>query len=394
MSHNLLGKNGVIVDPDNVIVSLAGCRDYERTRVREAVAGALELCGGAESIVAPGRTVFIKANNVIAAEPDSGVVTHPEVVRAVVEEFRGVAGRIIVGDCPGGPFTQAMLKRVYARTGLARVAQETGCELAIDTGTIEVNLPSGKMVKRVTLSRAMVEAGALISVSKFKTHRFMNVTGPVKNLFGAVPGLTKFVYHSRFEDERDFADLVLDVHLAARPAFHLADAVEVMQGEGARNGVRRQMGLIAASANALALESLVLRTAGLETADSRPLAAAVARGVCPPGAGWFEVAGENPETFTLDDFQLPERNFFSERLPARLTGRVTRKFLPLPGARPDTCTGCGTCVDICPRGAMSIERGVARADPRACIRCFCCQELCEQGAIVPVTPRLGRLFRL
>lgn len=365
-------------------VSLAGCRGYGRDEVRRAVASVMTPGGGAGVAGSPGDTVFVKANNVIAADPDSGVVTHPEVVRAVIEELKGWAGRILVGDSPGGPFTPAMLKRVFGRTGLADVARETGVELSLDTSTVEVPLPEGRMVKRLTLCRSMVEADSLVSVSKFKSHRYMNVTGPVKNLYGAVPGMTKFVYHSRFEDERDFAELVVDVHLASRPSFHVVDAVEVMQGEGARNGVRRPMSVIAASENAFALESLLLDIAGLEPGDSRPLAAAIARGLCPREPGWFDVTGDEPARFALSDFELPARNFFSERMTARLTGRLTRRFLPVPGARPDVCTGCGECVRICPRDAMSVRGGVAHADPRSCIRCFCCQELCERGAIVPV----------
>lgn len=377
---------------EEAVVSLVGCGDYRPERIRRAVGRALELCGGVRSIISPGDTVFIKANNVIAADPDSGVVTHPAVVRAVVEEFRVVAGRVIIGDCPGGPFTPALLKRVYNRTGLARVASETGAELALDTAVVDVGFEAGKMMKRFTFCRSMVEADSLVSVSKFKSHRFMNVTGPVKNLFGVVPGMTKFVYHSRFQEAREFADLVVDVHLAARPAFHLADAVEVMQGEGARNGVRRPMGVVAAGRNAFALESLLLDVAGLNPRDSGPLLAAIERGLCPPEPGWFNVAGDDRDPFRLDDFVLPARNFFSERVPARIAGRFSRRFSPLPRPSEKECVACGACVEICPRGAVSIGGGVARVNGRKCIRCFCCQELCEHGAVSTVTPRLGRML--
>jgi uncharacterized protein (DUF362 family) len=371
-------------------VSLAECRDYSRESVRKAVRNVLELLGGAESIARPGESVFLKANNVIAAAPDTAVVTHPEVMRALVEEFQRVTDRVAVGDCPGGPFTRAMLKRVYGKTGLAAVAEETGAELALDTGTVDVSFPDGKIIKRLTLCKSMTEADHLISVSKFKTHRYMNVTGPVKNLFGAVPGTTKFNYHSRFEDERDFANLVVDIHLASRPVFHVVDAVEVMQGEGARSGSKRNLGFIAAGRNAFALETLVLQLAGLELEESRPLKAAIDRGVCPAETSWFEVLGDDRSKLTIDDFQLPSRNFFSERNLAFLTERVSRHFTPRPHPVPDLCTGCGRCAEICPRKAITVQKEHPRVDLKRCIRCFCCEELCEYGAIHVKKPLFAR----
>lgn len=349
------------------------------------------MLGGPDAIASPGDSVFLKANNVIAAAPDTAVITHPEVMRAAVEEFQRVTDRVIIGDCPGGPFTRAMLKRVYGRTGLARVAEEAGAELAMDTRTVEVSFPEGKVMKRFTLSKSMMEADHLVSISKFKTHRLMNVTGPVKNLFGTVPGMNKFSYHSRFDDERDFADLVVDIHLASGPAFHIVDAVEVMQGEGARSGSRRKMGFVAASGNAFALETLVLELAGLEPGDSRPLQAAIERGACPGAPGWYEVLGDDPRELGIDDFRLPSRNFFSERVPALLIERLGRRFSARPEPLPDACTGCGRCAEICPRDAIIIKKGLADVDSKKCIRCFCCEELCEYGAIRIKVPLINRL---
>ena len=371
---------------DREQVSLVECRDYNRDSMREAVGTALELLGGASGIAAPGESVFLKANNVIAAAPDTAVVTHPEVMRALTEEFQQVTDRVTVGDCPGGPFTRAMLRRVYGKTGLATVAEETGAALAMDTDAVEVPFPGGKIMKRLTLCRSMIQADRLVSVSKFKSHRYMNVTGPVKNLYGTVPGTTKFNYHSRFEEESDFANLVVDIHLASRPAFHVVDAVEVMHGEGARSGSKRNLGFIGAARNAFALETLVLELAGLKPEDSRPLKAAIDRGGCPGEGGWFDVLGDDRVKLSINDFKLPSRNFFSERMPARLTGRLSRRFSARPDPQPDVCTGCGRCADFCPREAITVKKGVARVDLKSCIRCFCCEELCENGAVRIKTP--------
>lgn len=374
-------------------VSLAKCESYEQGAVSECVGRALDLLGGVESIARAGESVFIKVNAVIAAAPDSGVVTNPAVVKAVVQEFQKVTDRVVIGDSPGGPFNQTLLKRVYEKTGLARVARETGAELSFDTSTIEVPFPQGKSIKRLTLCRAMVEADHLVSVSKFKTHRYLNVTGPIKNLYGAVPGTTKFVYHSRFDDEREFADLIVDVHLACRPAFHVLDAVEAIEGDGSRRGTLKKMRAIAASRNAFALESLVMELAGLQPADNKVLEAAIARGLCPAGTGWLSVEGGDPAEMTLSDFLLPSVNLFSERIPARISERLSRFVSVTPKPVEGECTLCGKCAEVCPRSAITMGPVVARVDLKKCIRCFCCDELCEHQAIGIRKPLLVRLRR-
>lgn len=377
---------------DREKVSLVACDGYEREKVQWAVVRLFELLGGVENIALPGRSVFVKSNAVYGVAPDSGIVTNPEVVRAVVREFQKVTPDITIGDSPGGPFNAVMLKRVYEKTGLAKIARDTGVELALDTRSVEVSLPQGKAVKRLTLCRSMLDADCLVSVAKFKSHRYMNVTGPIKNLYGAVPGTAKLAYHSRFPDEREFADLVVDIHLAAAADFHVVDAVDVIDGDGSRNGSIRKMGAVTAGRNAFALESLLMELAGLEPSDSKPLEAAIGRGICGRGMGWVEVIGDSIEELRMPGFHLPSENLFSEHNLAVITGRVSRLFTVTPWPVPGACTRCGKCADLCPRGAITLGKEAAEVDLRKCIRCFCCDELCEFKAIGLKRPLLGRIF--
>jgi len=45
------------------------------------------------------------------------------------------------------------------------------------------------------------------------------------------------------------------------------------------------------------------------------------------------------------------------------------------------CTGCGSCLDVCSREAISIDRGVAVIDASTCDDCGSCFSVCPQGAI-------------
>jgi ferredoxin len=44
------------------------------------------------------------------------------------------------------------------------------------------------------------------------------------------------------------------------------------------------------------------------------------------------------------------------------------------------CTGCGTCQDACPAGAIAIDK-TAYVDPSRCIGCGRCIDECPQGAL-------------
>jgi ferredoxin len=48
---------------------------------------------------------------------------------------------------------------------------------------------------------------------------------------------------------------------------------------------------------------------------------------------------------------------------------------------PDLCTGCATCVDVCPAAAIWMEDGKANVDPGFCIDCGACIAECPSGAI-------------
>jgi NAD-dependent dihydropyrimidine dehydrogenase PreA subunit len=52
----------------------------------------------------------------------------------------------------------------------------------------------------------------------------------------------------------------------------------------------------------------------------------------------------------------------------------------------DACTGCGQCVEVCPRGVFSMQDRKARIlDRDLCIECGACQRNCQFNAVTVVS---------
>jgi NAD-dependent dihydropyrimidine dehydrogenase PreA subunit len=67
---------------------------------------------------------------------------------------------------------------------------------------------------------------------------------------------------------------------------------------------------------------------------------------------------------------------------------VTLKLLP------DKCTGCGKCIEVCPRQVFALENGKAVFEDRdLCMECGACSKNCPFGAI-EVTPGVGCAYAI
>ena len=47
----------------------------------------------------------------------------------------------------------------------------------------------------------------------------------------------------------------------------------------------------------------------------------------------------------------------------------------------ELCTGCGQCLDVCPRGAISLREGTVQVDRERCDACGACEGACWFGAL-------------
>jgi uncharacterized protein (DUF362 family)/Pyruvate/2-oxoacid:ferredoxin oxidoreductase delta subunit len=332
--------------------------------------------------IEPGMRVLIKPNFLTPARPEWALTTHPLVVRAAAEYVLHKGAVPLVADSPGlGSF-----ERLLREGGYAQALNGLDVELRPFEETVQVDI--GEPFGRIAIARKALEADAVISLPKLKTHAMMLLTLGVKNLFGCVVGLAKVQWHMRSGVNRDlFARLLVQIHRAINPAATLIDGILGMEGQGpGRSGTPRRLGVLVAGASAPAVDMAVCRLLQVP-ADRLPTHRAAADlGLAPRE---IDIDGDFKP---VGDFKLPVLGPLTFG-PRRFEPLIRRHFVQRPVVDPGKCRMCGECWRHCPARAIAHHAGAIDFDYDRCIRCYCCVEMCPHGALAAVETAPGRAVR-
>jgi uncharacterized protein (DUF362 family)/Pyruvate/2-oxoacid:ferredoxin oxidoreductase delta subunit len=357
-------------------VSIVKCADYERDRVLDAVRRAIDLLGGMGSFVKPGDRVLIKPNLLKAALPAEAVVTHPEVLRAIIRLVREAGATALVGDSPG--FGE--LRRVCEKSGIMDVIEEEGAALAEMSEAVQIK-NSGQF-HRFEICRDVLEADAIINVPKFKTHGMMTLTGAVKNLFGCIPGRRKVQWHLNAGINRDaFARMLVELCGLIKPRLTVMDAIVGMEGNGPGSGDPRELGLVLAGGDPVAIDVVCGKLVRADLALLAIIRAAAGAGIGETRLDRIRIHGEPLGEVLVKGFRLPPQEHPEWRLPEWSRRLLKDALTTRPMIDHARCIRCGICQGHCPQGAIDDAGKKLEIRYRDCIRCFCCQEFCPQGAI-------------
>ncbi len=385
-------------------VSLEKCTSYKYEDVKEALDKAIDNIGGLDFVEA-GMKIAIKANLVSAMSPEKSATTHPMLLKRLCERILEKGASVVIGDSPGGLYTEAFLKGVYKTCGLETMVKEldpTGERVSLnrDYSIKNAEYKEAVSLKTFIYTGWLDEADYIINFSKLKTHAMMGMSCAVKNMFGTIPGATKPEYHMRFPEEKAFANVMVDLNEFFKPQLYVVDAIEGMEGNGPTAGETRHIGLVLASKKPYALDLVCADLIGMGIADVATLSAAAERGLGPKELSKVSIVGAKEEEVRIPDFK---RATIHQSITFEGGGiinsikafAVKSVYNTKPMPKKDECIGCKKCFETCPAKAITMvpggKNGIPKIDRSKCIKCFCCQEFCPVGAMKVHYNVLGKL---
>lgn len=361
-------------------VTFRQCRSYDRTEVEHAVEQIFGDLGGAKGFFSSADCVLLKPNFLKDDPRQKGVITHPEVIRAVAKVALDSGCRVKIGDSPGFGSIAWILKR----SGFDNFFSDLPVEIVPFKNPVEVRNPKGTF-KKFVVDREILEADRIINMPKLKTHGQMLISMAVKNMFGAVIGAAKPQWHLRAGINYSyFARMLLELHYLIKPALNLIDGITGMEGEGPSAGDPVDLGFLAAGTDAVALDSAICDVLRID--KERVLTIKVADELFHDRGPVYDNCGDDPGLFIKENFRLPDIVSLETLNIAPWLGKYLKNALTTrPLVLKDDCVLCGACMKQCPTGVMKVstngKRPFVKIDYRNCIRCFCCQEICPQEAI-------------
>jgi len=356
-------------------VALVKCSDYSPQNVASSIKQIFKLLSLNE-LIKPNQKILLKPNLLTSLSPDKGATTHPEIVKAIANEVKALGALPFIGDSPGGIGLQ--YEKVLKETGMKDL------DIPIvnfeEKGMRKFGNP-GKKIDPIYVSNVALSFDLIINIPKLKTHELTLITCGIKNMFGCVPGLHKVNYHLDAPSPEEFSEALVDLFEKIKPAVTIADTVTAMEGQGPVGGELRDLGLILASKDIVALDAVCSKIMGFEPLDIPTTRIANQRGLGEADIGKIDILGGNLPVYK--DFKHPSGiSSILNKMPW-LFRPLLRPLIGLikvwPKIDGKKCVKCMICVNSCP--AKAIDGKSFKINKNKCIMCFCCRELCRYNAV-------------
>jgi len=244
---------------------------------------AIDLVGGLD--IGGKDRVVIKVNLCDARTPDTGAVTHPKFLDALLKylrsSFDGLEIYVVESD------SRMVLADLYIEWfGLLRVMKRWGavwCNLS--KMEVERRRIDGLYLKEVDVPQVFKDS-FFITLPKLKTNILTKMTCCLKNQFGCLRTINKARYHKYIDD------VIADLNMVFKPDFCIVDGIISMVGcKGPAFGIPVRSELIVAGKDPVAVDVVCAEIMGFSPLSIGHIKRARDLGV---GSTSYEVVGENP----------------------------------------------------------------------------------------------------
>jgi uncharacterized protein (DUF362 family) len=204
------------------------------------------------------------------------MTTHPAVIVAAAEVFRGWGTEVVVGEAPGH---MRDTRCALAESGVHEALRDAGVRFAdLNYEDVAWRPNAGRFspLPGIFLPRSVLEADVVVSMPKLKTHHWVGVTASMKNFYGVLPGI-KYGWPKNVLHHNGIPQTVVDINCTLPSTLAIVDAIDCMEGDGPILGSMKPLGLILISASLPSADATAARIMGLEPSRVTYLGMAPAR---------------------------------------------------------------------------------------------------------------------
>jgi uncharacterized protein (DUF362 family) len=235
-----------------------------------------------------------------------GSIVSPAVVEATFRHVSGHVGPVIVAET-SQVVTDA--DRAFRVSGFARMC--SGLELPWHNMTHHdwhaVAIDGESLVLP-----SIILTHQVVNLCVMKTHFRSTISGALKNFWG-------FLETGRERFHPDLSRKIAQLHTLVSCKLHVMDAVVAMEGNGPKSGRPKEMGLILASADPVALDATAARLMGFDPSRIDHIQECARRGLGTADSQEIRLIGDAAEMQAVPF--LPARENFIARVESRV-----RKF--------------------------------------------------------------------
>ncbi len=333
--------------------------------INKSIRECLEKVNFSEKPIKSGESVVIKVNIVGPYKPEKAACTHPEIVRAAVEELKSLGAKVTIAeDCydDEAPFI----------SGILDIANETGVEF--------VNLrdrPYREIIvgdKTYNYYEDILNADHLVLIPKLKTHVLTNYSGAIKLMYGSIIKKQRVAFH-KYTDSMQFAEILVDIFSIKIPSLAIMDGIISMDGAGPTHGTPNNSGMLLVSNDAVLLDFYASKLMKYQPFEIDMIDAAFKRGLALSPLEDVNVFGDDIKAFDHKFNLIPV-------FKGLMKQRYLKMAVGIPQFIEKRCTVCGLCIKSCPFGAIQMNNNYPFISFSKCRQCFCCMELCKNEALV------------
>lgn len=304
-------------------VSLLGCNNYSNNDIHLMLLRHFDNLGGIAKFISYGDRVVVKPNLICPKPSDIPAQTHPAMILELVKILLDVGAKPLVCDSPAWADARSCVDALGVLDELTKLGVEVK------------DLNSPKMVKiphanvKTGVSRILLDADKVINLPKLKAHQQMVASIAIKNMFGAVVGKRKGIWHFRKGSSvSEFSKLILGIYEVSKPTLNIIDAIVAMESQGPINGIAKPLGFTMAGEDAFACEILCAKIIGLSKEEVPLIREAMLLGLTDCEIEDIEIVGEDLAEFVVDDFVHAQLTPLRFTLP-RILRSIVRQIVLL-----------------------------------------------------------------